>query len=460
MDNKVLFFKAQDVVDLTPNFYCDLGDINTKLLLASFLGISEASIEYFNFDDDAIVSAKILVNYNFPTFSGGKQITFFLDTAGRNKVISFTIGTLRALYSKNSPTVNGGGLMNLKYLEYCILPNTVAFGDTVLNNLVFNLATITPKLKVITNTFNQTSNSGGVEGDLAFVTANGGAVIYDNDADYWLTEPDAPTSLIQESENGHSVIIGFVQPVGVMPIEHYEVYVNGIFNNKSELRFTNNKILVKNLADSTSANVTIISVNKIRRKSILSSPLVITTTTKTPYSALSGIISWYKTNDIFGVLVDSIGSNNGTTYNMQRAFGGFPNNFLKNIGNGHIKFPTVAMKSLSLWVYSDSTEYLASYLIDLRTNGVGYILGTGSNSMTKLYIDGVNRVIATNSVTRDKWTHVYIEIPTAYTGLVILNSRYTVPTSETPMFAMGDISTYNRALTVGEITTLASGVTL
>jgi hypothetical protein len=179
--------------------------INTPALVASKLGISVSRIRSFSIVGSDIKFA-VMGKYNLPlsSFEGNTSITYFRDEGallniGNN---SFKGSTVVSVYSSGVINQTGTsifqdmGSCTLLDLPNCIsvpvsffgnwypwivktvnIPKATSIGLSQANDSIFSTigaATLTLNVSII----NQTSNSGGVEGDVAFAIANGATVNY------------------------------------------------------------------------------------------------------------------------------------------------------------------------------------------------------------------------------------------------------------------------------------------
>lgn len=207
------------------------GTINTPSLLAAKLGINVGRIKKFSVDGSDIQCAIINGNYSgvLNAFNGVSALTIYIDSDGL--IINGTDGFLQnsvgldSVYMPNlesftnwflnSESIRHVHLPKLKYayaqfgsiqqcdvLETINLPELLQWtgnGEVCRLNPILTLVNIPkctligntqgrdgntftgsnlPNLTIYANTFLQTSNSGGVEGDLAFAIAGGATVVW------------------------------------------------------------------------------------------------------------------------------------------------------------------------------------------------------------------------------------------------------------------------------------------
>lgn len=222
------------------------GTINTKALLASKLGISEANIKMFEVRGSDI-RAHISSSYTllFESFYG-LNMTYFVDknglvtnnnggTRGTNKFKGYFPGIIneitpaifqngfqgKTLILKNCLSVpnnycgNGSGELITLVLSKC-----TSFGENKLRNNVFTHN----NYKVYAPISEQTSNAGAPDGDLSWLVANGGTVIYVPNT----TPPAKITTLSIGTKTATTLQLNFTAPTSLNTIANYEVFIDEI----------------------------------------------------------------------------------------------------------------------------------------------------------------------------------------------------------------------------------------
>jgi hypothetical protein len=171
------------------------------------------------------------------------------------------------------------------------LPRCANLGGSASYNNVFNGVPVAGTL-IYAHPSLQTNNAGGVDGDLV-----GRTVRYVTN----FTAPNPVTTLASGTIYNTAIQLNFTPPTGsTNAIDYYECYVEGVFKS----RINSSGDYVKELNQSVSYNITLISVDIFYNKSILSNILNVSTT-NTAWDISNGLVSYYKlnvnSNDSFGV---------------------------------------------------------------------------------------------------------------------------------------------------------------
>lgn len=150
-----------------------------------------------------------------------------------------------------------------------VIPKCTNFGANEANNSVF-----TPngaaRMKLYAPISEQTSNAGGVEGDVAFVAAaTASSVVYVPN----YTKPSAITNLSAGTVTTTTIQLNFTPPSSTNTLDFYEVYVNGIYNR----RITASGQNVTGLTTATSYKIEILAVDIYYNKSLVSNLITVTT---------------------------------------------------------------------------------------------------------------------------------------------------------------------------------------
>ena len=273
------------------------GTINTPALLASRLGIDENRIKLFKVTGVDVECAIIGGSYNIPIYcwSNNLQITYYRDEAGLVSVVGGQafgdIGTqFKSFYFPKATKIeqrignwsfqsNNNLIKNTWKLMY--VPLVTQWGNTQqadINgqhqgtqvfrfNFDFNgVIYAHPSL--------QTSNAGGLEGDLAYLLSlNTGATIrYVTN----FTPPNTITNLSTGTIYNTEVQLNFTPPTSVNGVDFYEVYLNGERFNSKEIK--NSGEFITGLTPSTNYNIRIVAVDMFYNKSELSNTVNVSTT--------------------------------------------------------------------------------------------------------------------------------------------------------------------------------------
>jgi len=209
---------------------------------------------------------------------------------------------LTEILLKNATSVGNSGFAQstngTRTLKTCYIPNVTSLGTTAGDNSVFtgNCA----GLKVYANPSLATNNAGAPDGDLAYVTANSGSVVYVTN----FTSPNPITDLSAGTIYNTAIQLNFTPPSSTNAIEFYECYANGVFKNK----ITGSGQYITGLTASTNYNITVVAVDIFYNKSVVSN-VVNATTTST--NATASETNSYETRVLAdsGVLIDKTNVN-------------------------------------------------------------------------------------------------------------------------------------------------------
>lgn len=328
--NNIIFHNA--VFDLSTNTY--IGGIATTIAtssaLAAKLGISVGAISNFSVVNSNI-KCKITGSYVIPYQAfRGMNISYFtdLDNLVTNigseafanvpnpcilsfkGVVSLTGAFIISMSRNmtieldNCTTISNGAFGDI-INSTIYIPRCVNLGSTSGNNLVFQYS---KSSKIYCHSSLSTSNSGGVEGDIVDMISRGGTVVYVTN----FTAPNPVTTLATGTIYKSAVQLIFTPPSGTNSIEFYEVYVDGIFNNKIYASGEYGTGLIP----STYYNITIYAIDIYYNKSLVSNTVTQSTNiiTATP---TSGLVSYYKMDETSGTTAnDAFGSQNLTNTNV------------------------------------------------------------------------------------------------------------------------------------------------
>jgi hypothetical protein len=150
-----------------------------------------------------------------------------------------------------------------------VLPKCINFGSTELNNTIFSTATAR-SMRLYAPVSKQTSNAGGVEGDVAAVAAGVGAsvVFVPN-----YTRPSPITTLVAGTISTTTIQLNFSIPSSTNTIDFYEYYLNGVYRG----RITASGQSISGLTTSTMYKISLVAVDIYYNKSILSNIVTATT---------------------------------------------------------------------------------------------------------------------------------------------------------------------------------------
>ncbi|MEY3501810.1 MAG: hypothetical protein RL308_3483 [Bacteroidota bacterium] len=115
-------------------------------------------------------------------------------------------------------------------LKTLYIPRCTSLGSTQGRNAGILTDSNLPNLKIYAHPSLQTSNGGGVEGDLAFAISNGATVRYVTN----FTAPSSITDLTSGTITSTSIQLNFTAPTGsANAIDYYEIWLNGVNSNKT-----------------------------------------------------------------------------------------------------------------------------------------------------------------------------------------------------------------------------------
>jgi len=136
---------------------------------------------------------------------------------------------LTEILLKNATSVGNSGFAQstngTRTLKTCYIPNCTSLGTTSGDNSVFTGNCV--GLKVYAHPSLATNNAGAPDGDLAYVTANGGSVVYVAN----FTAPNPITDLSAGTIYNTAIQLNFTPPSSTNTIEYYECYADGVFKN-------------------------------------------------------------------------------------------------------------------------------------------------------------------------------------------------------------------------------------
>jgi hypothetical protein len=307
--------------------------ITTSGALATKLGIASNRITNFKIVGSDI-ECSISGSYVLQGFYQDTNITSYIDIDGLVTDLADNVfretTKIKELNFKGIVTLNGkfvdrNSQIQLVYLKNCTsilgqfyndfypskkvfyIPSVTTLGATSGDNQVFYNALTSVGCTIYANPSLQTSNGGGVEGDLALAISNGATVRYVTN----FTAPNPITNLSVGNVYGTAVKLNFTAPSSTNAIDYYECYANGVYKNT----ITASGEYVTGLTLNTAYTFQLIPVDIFFNKSTSN---VVSATTVTSSVPTTGLVSYYKldsnSNDIYG-------SNNGTDTNVSYVSG-------------------------------------------------------------------------------------------------------------------------------------------
>lgn len=431
-------------------------DLAAKLLnYPSGTAFSTANIKNFTIVGSDI-KCNITADYQINTFAfqSNTSITCFRDTESKLKRIkdrafdgSTNLAELKAdgvieaeqlaitgtkirqlVFPNLTSLILGNGQFSANpLLEIAYLPLCTTYGGTVGYDAIFSGAKT--GLKAYANPTMATINSGGVEGDLAYVTSTlSGTVSYVTS----FVAPSPVTTLAAGTIYNTAIQLNFTPPSSTNAIDFYEVYVNGVLSSK---RVTSSGEYVTGLTPSTSySDITLIAVDVFYNKSAVGNSIS-TATNTTSAVPTTGLVSYYKidsnSNDSFGSnngtdtsisyvagKVSNAASFNGTTSTIVKASSSFdffgsqnisfscwikpsvmPSSYIDLISIQEVGTPGTIDKSLRLYNNGSVGFYCFDGAVKnaqtiaglVNTSEWNYLIGVFDGSNLKVYVNGVLR---------------------------------------------------------------------
>jgi len=394
--------------------------ITSAASLATTLGISVGTISNFSIVGSDI-KCKIIGSYVIPAsaFYNNSSITYYFDNGNLVSDIqdqaffqtsNFTAGifggitTLTGAYvfrdeinpqrsmfiemkSLTSITnVAFYGLNTVKLNFYA--PLLTSIGANVLNNDVFLSVAKTQLFYV--SPFLQTSNSGGVEGDIAYTASLGTSIRYVTN----LTDPNQVTDLNAGTVYNTAIQLNFTPPSSTNAIDYYECWSNGVKKNN----ITASGQHINGLTANSSQNIVVYAVDIFYNKSVVSNSINVYTTLTNPTDSDASAYTIASSNSTYSTAINDLfcGLKGANLYQKIQAF--YP--FLGTTSTQHkwnaknpldtdaafrLVFTGAATFSNSGY-QTDGASYANTYFVtsanqNLNSNGLTITSGT-NNSVT------------------------------------------------------------------------------
>lgn len=461
------------------------GTISTASALATKLAIPVSNISNFTVVGSDI-KCKITGSYVIPVsafYLTGNGITYYKDNGGLVTSIgaqSFRFEIMTELYFPYCVSV-GNASFQISGSPIIYIPRCTSLGITVGNDSVFDGSPHTSKVYV--PTFLQTVNSGSPDGDLTNVLSNGGTARYVTD----FTAPNFITNLAAGNVYNTAIQLNFTVPSSANAIDYYELYINGVFNKN----ITASGGYIIGLTASTSYTFTLIAVDIFYNKSVVSNS-VTQSTTSSFWDISTGLISYYKLDEITGAIANDsyrnqyltntsitvnqtgkIGTSYLSTANLQKLETTTATNITGNFTINTWIYRTASPSStlggiiqqgdynlssgFGLWLWADNSlswrinqtfrNVAGTLVIPLNTWKMLTFTYNGSN--VKIYIDGVLEITTTHTTN-----------PNSATRRTLF---YNYNNNASFLGRQDEASIYNMALTQTEIDLLynsGTGITL
>lgn len=336
MFNAVQFYEfGKSRNDITNTFIGGVSStIGTAQLLATKLAINASRITAFSvlgtdikckitgvyvIPNSCFINNTLIKNYydndnlitsiGSSSFSGAANFEDykFNGVTSLNGTFCFSSTNLQIINLPNCISISNFALNGFKVFDAVIyIPKVTTLGTSAANNSVFD-PSIFAGTTVYASPNLATNNGGNPDGDLAYVTANGGVVRYVTNYNI----PNNVTNLTSGTIYNSSIQLNFTAPNSTNVIDYYECYVNGVYYSKIKQP---GKPLI-GLSPSTSYTISLYVVDVFYNKSIVSNTLI-ASTNSTSAIPLTGLVSYYKFEEKQGTIAyDSYGNANLTNNN-------------------------------------------------------------------------------------------------------------------------------------------------
>jgi hypothetical protein len=242
--------------------------------LAGKLSLNEWNIRNFQIDADNNVSCYIHDNYSINNYAWSTDsiITYYIDMAGKCTALNircfhnaFNPAVRKILVFPNVTTsanriVSGGGAGTRNSLDVICLPKLEPIGAlATTSDSTFNWANFYSNVYV--EAANETNNGGGVDKDISGATASniGTWISYSSNTN----APSGTTGLYTISGTSTSIDLGWSAVTHTNTIDHYLVFANGVYKDKTATTSLN----VTGLLPSTSYDFKIMVIDEMGNNS-------------------------------------------------------------------------------------------------------------------------------------------------------------------------------------------------
>jgi hypothetical protein len=374
-------------------------------------------------------------------------------------------------------TVQNSSFSSNPNIKVIYIPSCNQLGADVSGNGLFGNLSNFNKLRIYCNPFLQTSNNGGVDGDLIQAMSIGAIIRYVTN----YTKPNAVVNLTSGTVYDTAIQLNFTPPSSTNAIDYYDCYANGIFKNN----IIASGGYITGLAANTAYEITVISVDVFYNKSVVSNSVSgSTNTTEFPFT---GLVSYYKLDSNS---IDSYDINNGADTSVTYGVGKIGNGALFNSNSAIINinsFSGITTKaSISFWIkinINTPTDSVLTGLMSLNTTdqNTHYPFSDGNIYMSLL--TSVRKSIGVGiigdrtawhmvTVTANSTTNVWkfyqngTLVTTSTVGSLTMLSSICLGKSRNLYYLKGsldEVSIYNTDLTQSQITQIynnGNGITL
>jgi len=461
--------------------------ISTASALATKLGISLGAISNFTIVGSDI-KCKITGSYAIPAaaFNSNTSITYFNDTESLVSSVSanafsvtanFTNFMIEGATSLVESAFNSSNCEKY-FFPYCTalvingvfyncgngllyyLPICTTYGTSPsVNDSIFS--GINPEAIIYAHPSMATINSGGVEADLAYAISRCVTVRYVSN----FTAPSPITGLSVSAIRNTGFKLDFIPPSSTNTIDFYEVYVNGVFLQKTDANGYVRALLPSTLY----SGITVKAVDIYYNHSLNSNAVSATTlATQTDSYPSTGLISYYKLDEISGTSVaDSFGVNTLTnTSVLINQVGIIGKSYLSKTASNHCTktsatIGTVTNFSINVWCYKTGASSTNAGMVEVGAyGGTGFGIWINNIGQVSWRINGnYNHYAGATLIKLKEWTMVTITYDGSnvktYINAVLkqTTANTTNPASATSirLFARGDSVTDTYAGILDEV---------
>lgn len=431
-------------------------------------------------DSDYLVTSLGSQSFYYTNISG------VIDFQNATSISDSFTGTplLNEILLKNATSIGNNAFAQstngTRTLRTCYIPSATSLGTTSGDNGVFTGNCV--GLKVYAHPSLATSNGGSPDGDLAYVTTNGGTVAYVSN----FTAPNPVTTLASGTIYNTAIQLNFTPPSSTNAIDYYEVWLNGVNSGKT---ITVSGQYITGLTASTPYSITIIAVDIFYNKSVVSNTAV-QSTSNNSWDITTGLVSYYKLDESSGNALDNFGSktltNTGITANQSGKIGtSYLSTTLGQKLETTLATPITSNFSINIWCYRTASPNSLGGMIQQggyeSNSGFGiwsYVSGnlswrvnqtfSGDSSllfiplntwtMVTMVYNGINVKMFLNSIEKTSTAHT--ANPNTTTKMTLF---YQINNNAEWFGRLDEASIYNTALTQTQIDLIynsGTGITL
>lgn len=226
-------------------------------------------LKYY-YDNDGLITN--VTNSTFTSMNGIIRLYFPGIIVQTGTAIFQDIFNPFILEMPNCTTVPAAWLGNWQTssgTKVVVLPKCTNFGTNELDNLVIG-ANARQRMKLYVPISEQTSNAGGIEGDVAYVSGGTlSSIVYVPN----YTKPNSVSDLTTGTITSTTIQLNFTPPSSTNAIDFYEVYLNNIYKG----RITASGQNITGLTTATLYKIDILAVDIYYNKSLVSNSINVNT---------------------------------------------------------------------------------------------------------------------------------------------------------------------------------------